>query len=100
MKINRYLAMFAGIMILILIVITKVGNKKSRSMTTFKNESTISNITLNKIEFEDITKKYENGITTINANVYNNTSEVKDIIVKIVLEDEDKNVVDDIEFEM
>lgn len=36
MKINRYLAMFAGIMILILIVITKVGNKKSRSMTTLK----------------------------------------------------------------
>lgn len=69
--------------------------------TSFEGENATSDVVLERIEFKNITKTYEAGITTIRADVYNNTKVTKDINVQIILKDENgkeiKNMIQAIE---
>lgn len=80
------------VLIAIIILMIAMGNKaKEEKRTTFDGEIANSNIKIEDIEFTDITKIYENGVTTIIANIVNNTNQTKHINVKIILKDEDGN---------
>lgn len=80
------------VLIAIIILMIAMGNKtKEERRTTFEGETANSNIKIEDIEFTDITKKYENGVTTIRANILNNTNQTKNINVKIILKDENGN---------
>lgn len=90
------LIVIAIIAIAIYIVKTNLDRK-----TSFEGENATSNVVLERIEFKNITKTYEAGITTIRADVYNNTKVTKDINVQIILKDENgkeiKNMIQAIE---
>ena len=80
------------VLIAIIILMIAMGNKtKEERRTTCEGETANSNIKIEDIEFTDITKKYENGVTTIRANILNNTNQTKNINVKIILKDENGN---------
>lgn len=77
------------LVIVILIVLVINGVKKSNNRkTSFEGNTATSNVVLEDIEFKNITKNYENGVTSIRAEIYNNTQKVKDINVKIILKDD------------
>lgn len=85
-----------GIIVLVIVVIATITNlvkKKEQTKTTFEEGKASSSVFVEEIEFKDITQTYENGITTIKANVYNNTKQAKDVNVKIILIDETKKEV-------
>ena len=73
------------VLIILLIVILK---PKGEQKTVIGNETAQNSVILEDIEFKNITKKYEQGITTIRADIYNNTKKTKDINIKIILKDE------------
>lgn len=67
------------------LVVALSGDKKQE-----KDENVLK---LNDIEFTNITKEYDEGITTIRAEAKNNTEETKSVNVKITLKDAEGNVV-------
>ena len=75
------------IIILIALVILSIiiFKPKGETKTTIENETAQNSVILEDIEFKNITKKYEEGITTIRAEIYNNTKKTKNINVKIIL---------------
>ena len=83
------------IIILIALVILSViiFKPKGQTKTTIENETAQNSVILQDIEFKNITKKYEEGITTIRAEIYNNTNKTKDINVKIILKDDSEKEV-------
>lgn len=48
------------------------------------------NIMVGELEISNITKQYEQGITTIRAEVTNKSSQTKDVNLKIMIQDEKK----------
>ena len=82
------------LVIVTIVTITRITSKKEdKTKTTFENGKAISEVVLEDIEFKDITKIYDGGVTTIKADVYNNTNSIKDINVEIILKDENGNKV-------
>lgn len=69
-------------------LITLNNKNKEKNTTTFDGEETKTDVILKDIEFKNIKRDYENGVTSIKADVYNNTKAVKNINVKIILKDE------------
>ena len=79
------------ILIVIVAVITIVvifTKNRNRPETIIENEVAKNNVEINKVTFSDITKKYENGITTLSAKMTNNTNKTKKFTVQIVLRDD------------
>lgn len=93
MKNKKNLIILLVIIVIVIVVIATITiqnkNKEDKTKTSFE-DNTLANsvVTVEDIEFKDITKTYESGITTIRANVYNNTNQTKDINVKIILKDD------------
>ena len=88
MKNKKILFIIIPIIIIVAIAtIMIIKNKKERS-TTFEEDKATSEVKLQDIEFKNITKEFNSGITTIRAEAYNNTKEEKSINVKIVLKDD------------
>lgn len=88
---NKKILIIISIIVVIIVVVTIITTKvkqNSRTKTSFENNIATSTVILEDIEFKNITKTYEGGITTIKADVYNNTKTSKDINVKIILKDE------------
>lgn len=91
-KKNKIILLLIIVLIAIIIFVIAMRDKtKEETKTTFDGETANSNIKIEDIEFTDITKKYEDGVTTIRANIVNNTEETKNINVKIVLKDDEGN---------
>ena len=89
---NKKIIIISIILVIAIIFAITRTNKNSKKVNIELSENnTIENITLEEIEFKDIGINYEEGITTIKANVYNNTKETKSINVKITLKDENGN---------
>ena len=80
------------LVIAIIFAITRINKKTNKTNIELDSNNAIADITLEDIEFKDISMSYEEGITTIKANVYNNTKETKSINVKITLKDENGNI--------
>lgn len=76
------------VVILVIIGVIVISNGNKNKSTTIENNVATSEIEIQKVTFSNITKKYENGITTIRAEMINNTNNKKDFTVKIILKDE------------
>lgn len=85
----------AIIVVLLIVVIALIlgHSKKPKDVvnTTIENNQAKNDISIQDIEIKDITKVYDSGITTIRANMYNTTNEVKNVTVKIILKDAQGN---------
>ena len=91
---KKIIIIIAVILVIVTIVtITRIRKKEDKTKTIFENEKANSEIVLEDIEFKNITKIYDGGVTKIKADVYNNTSYIKDINVEIILKDENGNKV-------
>ena len=94
MIINKKRVILIGVIILIIIgIIVGIESNKNR-----KNKEEI--LKLNEVEFTNIRKEYEGGITTIRADVRNNTEETRSVNVKIMLKDGEGNVIAETEQEL
>lgn len=80
------------LIVIIIIVIIMISNKKEKSIS-LENGISSENVQLEGVTFSHITSHYEEGITTIRANIKNHTSETKSIEIEILLKDENGNQV-------
>lgn len=76
------------VVILVIIGVIVISNGNKKKSTTIENNVATNEIEIQKVTFSNITKKYENGITTIRAEMINNTNNKKDFTVKIILKNE------------
>lgn len=76
------------ILIIGIIMIVNMVKNSNKRKATFEGNTATSNVVLEDIEFKNIIKNYDNGVTSIRAEVYNNTNQTKNIHVQIVLKDE------------
>lgn len=76
------------VVILVIIGVIVISNGNKNKSTTIENNVATSEIEIQKVTFSNITKKYESGITTIRADMINNTNNKKDFTVKIILKNE------------
>ncbi len=83
------------VIVLIIVVSIIVGNNKKKIVdvpnTTIEGNKATGEVSVEEIQFKEITKVYEEGITTIRAKMYNTTDTVKNVTIKIILKDEQGN---------
>lgn len=89
---NKKLIIIIAIIVLIVVIVFLVKSKDTTE-TTIENNIATSDIEIDKVTFSDITKVYENGITTLSAKMTNNTSKTKNFTVNITLKNEKGEVV-------
>lgn len=89
---NKKLIIIIAIIVLIVVVVFLVKSKDTTE-TTIKNNIATSDIEIDKVTFSDITKKYQNGITTLSAKIMNNTNDTRNFVVKITLKDDNGKIV-------
>ena len=84
-------------MVISIVTIVVLNSNKEVTNTKFNEEEKVAtnDIVVKDITFSNIKKEYENGITTIKANVSNNTKKTKTITIKILLKDEAGNVINE-----
>jgi len=82
---KKWVALVTVILVIIIIslIVGLSGNNKEENKEIVK---------LNDIEFTNITKEYENGITTVRAEAKNNTEETRSVNVKVILKDKEGNI--------
>ncbi len=92
------------VVIAIIVVIMVVKKNRPNTKTSFEGEKAIESVELKKVEFSNITKKYEGGVTTIEADILSNDKNTKSLTIEIVLKDNEgkeidslKQVLDEIE---
>ena len=89
---KKYIIIGIAIVIIIVIGVLLVKSKDTPE-TTIENEVATNDVEVDKVTFSNITKKYENGITTLSAKMKNNTSKSKNFTVNITLKDDEGNIV-------
>lgn len=91
-KNKKVIIIVVSIVILILAIFGIVQIIQNVNQTEIKMENGITDdkVVLNQVEFTDISQKYENGITTIQAKVHNNTNQTKNLKIKIILKNEEQ----------
>ncbi|MDD4375836.1 MAG: hypothetical protein PHR25_03550, partial [Clostridia bacterium] len=75
------------LVITILIVNSKNDRISDNAQTKIVNNKATSDVSIEEIQFKNISKAYNSGITTIKATIYNTTDTVKNIKIKIILKD-------------
>ena len=75
---------------IILVVIIKNSSDKIKELseTQIENNEANSDIVVDEVTFSDIKKVYEGGITTLSAQMLNNTDTTKNFVVEIILKDD------------
>lgn len=91
MNLKKILIVISIIVVLIFVVSLAVS--KDTTETKIENGTATSEVEIEKVTFSEITKKYENGITTISAKMTNNASKTKNFTVNITLKDDDGKTV-------
>lgn len=80
------------VLIVIVVIITVIVNinkkAKEKTETTIKDNVAENDVVIEDVTFSEITKVYDGGITNLSAKMLNNTKEVKNFTVQIVLKDE------------
>lgn len=89
---SKKLLIIIAIIILVVVIVFLV-KPKDTTETTIENNVATSDVEIDKVTFSDITKVYENGITTLSAKMTNNTSKTKNFTVNITLKNEKGEVV-------
>lgn len=80
------------VLIAIVVIITVIVNinkkENEKTETTIKDNVAENDVVIEDVTFSEITKVYDGGITNLSARMLNNTKEVKNFTVQIVLKDE------------
>ena len=84
---KKYIFIVIAIIIIIVVGVILVKPKNTPE-TIIENEIAQKDVEVDKVTFSNITKKYENGITTLSAKMTNNTSKTKNFTVNITLKDD------------
>ena len=91
-KNKKLIAAILIVLIVIVVIITTIVNinKKSneKTETTIKDNVAEEDVVIEDVTFSEITKVYDGGITNLSAKMLNNTKEVKNFTVQIILKDE------------
>jgi regulatory protein YycI of two-component signal transduction system YycFG len=91
-KIIFIVLLFIVVVLIIVLLTTKKGTTVSNNgETKIVDNQAANDVVVESIQFKNITKTYDSGITTIRANIYNNTNESKTFTVKVVLKDASGN---------
>lgn len=80
------IVLFVIVIISFIIIFITKGRKKTD--IKIENDIATTEIEIEDVTFSNIKKVYENGITTITANMKNNTKKTKDFTIEIILKDE------------
>ena len=98
------LAVAVLVVIAIVVIITLVVKNRPNTKTSFEGEKGTQSVELDKVEFSNITKKYESGITRIEADIGSNAKKTKNLTIEIILKTEEgkelerlKQVIENIE---
>lgn len=79
----------AVIGIILVIVINKNNDKiKDQSTTVIKDTEAENDVVIDKVTFSKITKVYNDGITTLSAEILNNKNESKNFTIEIILKND------------
>ncbi len=73
---------------IVMIILININNKKDIKNTVIENNIAKTDVKIEEVEFKEITKVYENGVTTLSAKMNNTTKDIKNFTVKIILKDE------------
>jgi preprotein translocase subunit YajC len=77
------------VIVVIITVIVNINNKSNdKTKTTIKDNVAENDVVIEDVTFSEITKVYDGGITNLSAKMLNNTKDVKNFTVQIVLKDE------------
>lgn len=91
-KKKTFIVISVAIVIMVIIILIFINNNnknKNQPSTIIKDGKSDSDVIVDKITFSNITKVYDGGITTITADMVNNTTENKNFKLEIILKDED-----------
>lgn len=79
------------IILIILVVFIKNSNDKTKDQpsTIIEDTEADSDVVVDKVTFSNIKKVYDGGITTITADMLNNTTATKNFKLEIILKDND-----------
>ena len=91
MNLKKILIIISIIVVTIFVVSLVVS--KDTADTTIENGIATNDVEIEKVTFSQITKKHENGITTLSAKMTNNSSKNKSFTVNITLKDENGKTV-------
>ncbi len=86
-----FIVISVAIVIMVIIILIFINNNKNKNQpsTIIEDGKSDSDVIVDKITFSNITKVYDGGITTITADMVNNTTENKNFKLEIILKDED-----------
>jgi hypothetical protein len=87
------LTVIIAIVITITIIVNFNKNNKEQTETTIKDNVAEKDVVIEDVTFSEITKVYDGGITNLSAKMLNNTDEVKNFTVQIILKDDSGNEV-------
>ncbi len=77
--------------LMITLVVSCNHKTKENAQTNIKDNKAVNDVVVNNIKFKNITKVYNEGITTISAEMLNESEEVKSFTVEVILKDKDNN---------
>lgn len=77
--------------VIVTVVIVNNNKLKNQPETELKDGKSEEDVILDKVTFSEITNTHDGGITTLTAKMLNNTDEVKNFKVEIILKDNEGN---------
>ena len=90
---NKKYLILGIVIIIFIIIIVSLSKNKDVTETIIENEIASNDIKVKDITFSEITKKYQNGITTLSAKITNNTNDIRNFVVKITLKDDNGKII-------
>ncbi len=86
--VTAILIVLIAIVVIITVIININKKENEKTETTIKDNVAENDVVIEDVTFSEITKVYDGGITNLSAKMLNNTKEVKNFTVQIVLKDE------------
>ena len=79
--------------ILVMFIRNNNDEVKDKPNTTIEDGKADSDVVVDDVTFSNITKTYDGGVTTLAAEMLNNTEKTKSFKLEIILKDDDNNKV-------
>ena len=85
---QKRIVMILFVIVLVVFIIVFISKGKKNTETKIENNIATSEVEIENVTFSEIKKIYEGGVTTVTANMKNNTKKTKNFTIKIVMKDE------------
>lgn len=79
--------------ILVMFIRNNNDEVKDKPNTTIEDGKADNDVVVDNVTFSNITKIYDGGVTTLSAEMLNNTDKTKSFKLEIILKDDDNNKV-------